>query len=156
MDYLWQFFLAFGGTACAAILFNVPRRALLVCGLLGSAGWFVNLALAQNGSPAVASNFIAALVVSLGAEACARRMRLPVSCFAAPGIIPLVPGVSAYHAMYAFVNEHFEHGTEYAIKTLLIAVAISAGLVLAGSLYRVRSSTRAQRVSTTIRLDPVA
>ncbi|HEY3998770.1 MAG TPA: threonine/serine exporter family protein, partial [Candidatus Xenobia bacterium] len=127
--------LCFLGATTAGVLFTVPRPGLLPCGLLGCVGWFTAEGFDKLGWAPAAGDFMAALVVSLGAEVCARRLKMPVLCFGAPGLIPLVPGMSAYGAMYALVNGHYEKGQQMALDTLLAAAAISAGLVLAGAMY---------------------
>ena len=41
MDYILQFLLALGASVGFGIMFNVPRRALLFCGIAGGFGWVV-------------------------------------------------------------------------------------------------------------------
>ncbi len=135
MNLLVQLVLSFVGATTAAVLFTVPRRSLLWCGALGSIAWFTALGLTQKGLAPAAADFVAAFVVAVGAEACARLQQTPVPCFAAPGVIPLVPGISAYRAMYALVNGQYPQGQSLAFQTFMMAAAIAAGLVLAGSIY---------------------
>jgi uncharacterized membrane protein YjjB (DUF3815 family) len=128
--------LCFVGASLTGILFSVPRRALLACGILGTLAWLVaELLMARKVSP-IAASFMAAFMVEVLAEVLARAMKLPAICFSIVGVIPLVPGVSAYNAMYAFVMDQHDAGTSYAMRALLVAAAISAGLVMAGSIFR--------------------
>ena len=50
---------SFVGTVAFAVLFNVPKRFYLCCGLTGTAGWMIYLALTSGYdlSPALASFF---------------------------------------------------------------------------------------------------
>lgn len=125
--------LCFIGSAAVALRFNVPPRALATCGILGVMGWLAQLHFAQQFT-AVASTFVAALLVALLAELMARVQRLPVGCFAVPGVIPLVPGFSAYNAMYGYVTDQLERANDALLQTILIAGAISAALAIAGSM----------------------
>lgn len=123
-------------TIAFAVLNQVPKKAILPSGLLGMVAWlFLNGAL-KNGANEIEANFLASLVVSLFSEAFARHYRMPVTVFAVPGIIVLVPGMDAYFAMRDFVTRHYLNGMSMATETVLIAGAISTGLVIAGVLMR--------------------
>lgn len=126
--------LCFVGSAAVAVNFNVPRRAVAACGLLANLAWYGQLSLVDHGMSLLASNFIAALSVALFAELLARVLRLPVTCIAVPAIIPLVPGFSAYNAMYGYVTQDYDKANLILLQTVLIAGAISAAFAMAGSI----------------------
>lgn len=145
MTLIAEILPCFLGSACSSVLVNVPRRAVLACGIMGNIAWFTSLLLLSLGVSALASNFLAALAVALIAELMARWMQVPVSCFWVPAILPLVPGVSAYRAMYAFVEDQYTVGSQMAVQAILTAGAISGGVMLAGSLFQlVRAGAGAQ------------
>ncbi len=125
--------MCFLGSAAVAVAFNVPPRALWVCGVLGNVAWSGELFLRTHGDSMLAANFSAALIVAMLAELAARVQRLPVTCFAVPGVIPLVPGFSLYKAMYGFVMNQIAIADTDLMDALLIAGAIAAALVIAGS-----------------------
>lgn len=123
-------------TIAFAILNQVPKKAIIPAGILGIVAWlFLNGAL-KNGANVIAANFMASLAVSLLSEVFARYYRMPVTVFAVPGIIVLVPGMDAYFAMRDFVTHQYMNGMSMATETVLIAGAISTGLVIAGVLMR--------------------
>ena len=123
-------------TIAFAILNQVPKKAIIPAGILGIVAWlFLNGAL-KNGANVIAANFMASLAVSLLSEVFARYYRMPVTVFAVPGIIVLVPGMDAYFAMRDFVTHRYMNGMSMATETVLIAGAISTGLVIAGVLMR--------------------
>lgn len=130
------------GAASTSLLFNVPRRTIIPCALLGTLAFFASLELSARGVSMLGANFLAALTVALFSEVFARLMRIPVTCLAVPGVIPLAPGVTLYRAMYAFVADRSDEGYTLAVTTVLIAAAISAGLVLAGSIFRLFDRNR--------------
>ncbi len=123
-------------TIAFAVLNQAPRRAILPSGVLGAVAWLLLNGAIKNGVDVIAANFFASLVVSLFSEAFARHYRMPVPVFAVPGIIVLVPGMDAYFAMKDFVTHHYLNGISMATETMLIAGAISTGLVIAGVLMR--------------------
>lgn len=127
------FAVCFIGSAAVALNFNVPLRAAPTCGCLGIVAWFGQIYLGDQIS-LLASNFIAAFVVALLSELMARVQRLPVTCLAVPGVIPLVPGFSAYNAMYGYVTEQYDKANSALLQTVLVAGAISAALATAGAL----------------------
>ncbi len=123
-------------TIAFAMLNQVPKRAIIPSGLLGIVAWlFLNGAL-KNGANVIAANFLSSLAVSLLSEVFARYYRMPVTVFAVPGIIVLVPGMDAYFAMRDFVTHQYMNGMSMATETVLIAGAISTGLVISGVLMR--------------------
>ena len=129
-------FLSMLATIAFAVLNQVPKKAILPAGILGIVAWlFLNGAL-NNGANVIAANFLASFAVSLLSEGFARYLRMPVTVFAVPGIIVLVPGMDAYFAMKDFVTHQYLNGMSMATETMLIAGAISTGLVIAGILMR--------------------
>lgn len=140
-----QMLLCTVASASTSILLNVPRRALTACGLMGTAAFFAAGWFGDHGASPLAANFLAALIVAVLAEITARLMRLPVSIFTVPGVIPLVPGVTAYKAMFAFVQDQYDAGNSLAISAVLLAAAISAGLVMGGSIFHIIDGQRKAR-----------
>lgn len=126
-------FMCFLGALTVAVSYNVPKRALLLCGLLGNVAWYTEIACSNLGLTDVASNFLGAFTVALLAEALARLQRLPVTCLAAPGVIPLVPGFKAYNALLLYVSGSYDQANEKLLEALLIAAAVSAALATASS-----------------------
>ncbi len=39
--YLMQIVGAFFATACFSVVFNVSKKNLIICGIIGSVGWFI-------------------------------------------------------------------------------------------------------------------
>ncbi len=120
--------LAFAATAGFAILFNVPRRSLLACGLTGLGGYLARqVALAAGLSPTAAA-FIGAACVGLLSEVFAYYFRLPATVFIVTGFIPLVPGVAAARAMFQFLSGNYGTGATYALDAARLTGAIAAGI----------------------------
>ena len=86
---------AFMGTVAFAMMFNVPKRYYLSCGMTGVVGWLVYKGVHLYASAAVAS-FLAALMVVLISRMLTVRMKCPITIFLVSGIIPLVPGAGVY------------------------------------------------------------
>ena len=126
---LWEFLAACLGTIAFALLFQVPKKYYLGCGLIGGCGWICYEALLPLTSAPMATFFANVVVVFL-ARLAAVQSRCPVTVFLISGIFPLVPGAGIYWtAFYVVVNE-LERAGERGFLTLKTAVAIVLGILL--------------------------
>ncbi|PWI58572.1 hypothetical protein BM613_02725 [Sulfoacidibacillus thermotolerans] len=123
-------------TVAFAVLYQIPRKAILPVGLLGIVAELFLIAASEEHVGLVAVSFAASLTISLLGEGFARTLRMPVTIFSVPGIIVLVPGMNAYQTMKDFVTHQFMQGIAMGTETALIAGAIASGLVMAGVLAR--------------------
>ncbi|MBY0121374.1 threonine/serine exporter family protein [Bacillus sp. S/N-304-OC-R1] len=121
---------SFFATAAFAILFNAPRRSLIKCGFVGMAGWFVYISLVKYDYDAVIASFIAAFIIAVISQIFAKMYKTPIIIFSISGIIPLVPGGSAYDAMRHFVENDYNTAIQLAAKAFMISGAIAVGLVI--------------------------
>ena len=95
---------SFFAAAAFAVLFNAPKKSLIKCGLVGMAGWFVYILLVDYHYDSVFASFIAAFIIAVISQIFAKVYKTPIIIFSISGIIPLVPGGSAYDAMRHFVE----------------------------------------------------
>ena len=130
-ELLQQGFWAFLATAGFVVLFNVPTRALPVCGFTGAMGLMWRNALLDTGAHSVAATFVGALIVGLLGYTQARFFHLPRLIFTVNGIVPMIPGVPAFETMVYFVRGDINAGVESAVVALLLIGAIAFGLVTA-------------------------
>jgi len=123
-------------TMAFAVLYQIPRKAIVPVGVLGGIGFLLQTAAMRYGMTEVVASFVASLCVCLLSEVLARKLRMPVTVFAVPGIVVLVPGIDAYMAMKAFVLNHELQGVALLSQTSLTAGALASGLVISGVLFR--------------------
>ena len=124
------------GTAGNAILFNVPRSALLWSALAGLMGWAVQVRVGLTGISPAAGALLGALTVSLTGEALARARRMPALVFVVPGILPLVPGTRAFQAMLALLRQQHTQAAIDGAQALVAAGGIAVGLLMGTALTR--------------------
>lgn len=129
--------LSFVSCIAYGMLFNVPIRTLWAGGLVGMLCWLVFKLMPMIGVQAAFATFIAAMFVSLFSQMLSIRLRVPSTNFSIAGIIPLVPGSTAYKSMFAFVNGDNIGGITLAVKTSMEAGAIASGLILGLSIFTV-------------------
>ena len=135
---LVSIFFSYIATTAFAVLFNAPKRTLLPVGLIGAVGWSVYLLMRDYLSySSPLSIFCGTVALSLMSELFARIYKQPVTIFAIPGIVPLVPGLPIYQGMYYMIMNAYSIGMEKLIKASMEAGAISLGILLVSGLFRI-------------------
>jgi len=117
----------FFATVAYVVLFNVPRRYYISCGLTGVVSWLVYLAASAHISSAAAS-FLATLVSVFLSRILAVRMKCPITIFLLAGIIPLVPGAGVYYTAYYLVTNQLALAAQTGIGAVKTAFAIVIGI----------------------------
>ncbi|MDZ4764002.1 MAG: threonine/serine exporter family protein [Chloroflexota bacterium] len=100
IDALWSCVAALG----FAVLFNVPRRMLLGCALVGAVGHAARFLVLHAGLPIEAATLFAAVLVGGLSAILSRIYQTPALIFGIVGAIPMVPGVFAYRAMIGLIR----------------------------------------------------
>src|SRR5689334_7404750 len=90
--FLLLLLMSFVATGGYAVLYQVPKRALVAVGLVGMGAFFTQEMVTHFGLSSIGSAFAGGLFVATASEWLARWMRMPVSVFVVGGIVPLVPG----------------------------------------------------------------
>ncbi|RDW20577.1 threonine/serine exporter family protein [Oceanobacillus chungangensis] len=129
MDITAQLVTSFIAAAGFGILFNAPKNALIQCGLIGMIGWILYYLLSANGLDVVPSTILAAMLVAILSYVCSKIYRMPIIIFHVSGIIPLVPGGSAYDAMRHFVINDYYTAVQLSSKVMLLSGGIAIGLM---------------------------
>ena len=81
-EFVFQVVSAFFGVIAVAITVQVPKKNLVLAGITGACGWFVELLLENT----LLSAFLAALVVAILAQIFARVSKTPVTVYLITGI----------------------------------------------------------------------
>jgi len=124
-----QLAMSFIATAAFGLIFNVPKKLLAHCGLVGMIGWFIYLLLVEYGLDSVPATFFAAFIVAVVSQLLARIYKTPMTIFSVSGIIPLVPGGMAYEAMRHVVINDYNMAIQLAAKAFMLSGAIAMGIV---------------------------
>lgn len=129
------------------------RRALALAGIAGATAWLVLTALQQVGlGPAVASA-AAALVVGVVGQGVGQRAGVPSIVTSVCGIIPLLPGLAIYRALFVLVNEPngLVEGVGGLIGAAMVGLGLAAGVSLGEFLAAPRRhAPRRRRVLTAV------
>ena len=117
------------GTIAFALLFGVPRKYFVSCGVIGTASWLVyrlTLPLSVDVSFAVFFGAAAAVLLS---RVMAVRKQCPATVFMITGVFPLVPGAQIYWAAYYLVTGQFSDAMDSGIGAVKVMVAIVLGII---------------------------
>lgn len=141
------FILAFIGSFCAGLVFNVRGYKLFYTGLSGVAGWIAYIWLLSFTGHSIMSIFAGAIAVGIYSESAARILKSPSTIFSIPGIFPIVPGIAAYEAIQLMaVNDLYKAGGKL-VEAIGGAGAIAFGILLVTAVFRFASKSKVSLIA---------
>lgn len=136
--------LAFLGSIAPAIAINIEKRLLFWAGLGGMLGILTALLINPSvDSFSISQIFAGSIVIGLYSELMAKLQKAPSTVFVIPGIFPLVPGITAYKTIQAFVNNEITEAALLGIDTVAKAFTIAFGIMLVTAVFRFIRKRRA-------------
>ncbi len=137
MNFVSDAFFAFASTFGFAVLFNIPRRYLVLASFCGMFGWLAYLFVFSITENAIIASFIGGITVGITGEFMARLKKQPATLFVVPGIIPLVPGYGLYYTMSEILQRDYTNAVSVGFEAALVAVSIASAIIIATALGRV-------------------
>jgi uncharacterized membrane protein YjjB (DUF3815 family) len=134
--------LAMIATLGFAVLFNAPRRVVLLCAIIGGVAFGVRQSLMELGVSQNLATLVSALVIGVIGELSARHYRVPALVFMVTGFVPLIPGALSYRTVLDVLNGNYSDGLVNGVRTGLLAGAIAGGIGTATALFRLRERPR--------------
>ena len=133
---MWvQIIASFIGTAAFAVLFGVPRRQYVLCGVAGVLGWILYMLLVRYaGFTAPAATVFATMLVVLSARFFSVWDRCPAIVFLLCGIFPLVPGAGVFWTSYYVVSDQLRLALDSGFMAVKVTIAIVLGIILISEL----------------------
>ncbi len=128
-----------------AMVFNVPKKALPYCALLGAIGHGSRMLMLHFGASVEWGTLVASILVGVIGIYWSRWLLAHPKVFTVAAVIPMFPGIYAYTAMIAVVKLSHQGYSEALMENLVtnflkasfIVGALSIGLSLPGLwLYR--------------------
>ncbi|MFI3209064.1 MAG: threonine/serine exporter family protein [Eubacteriales bacterium] len=120
-----------------AILLETPRKYIIYTALTGAIGGGSFLILLECGVNETASYFLSAFLITVCSNILAKMLKSPVTVYLIAGILPTVPGAGVYQVAYNMMVGNQELSVYYLLETLKFAGAISLGIFLAETIFRV-------------------
>lgn len=125
------------------MLFNVPVRVLIHCGVLGGLGYGFRSVLLQLGVPVEVATLLAASAVSFVGVWWSRRLWAHPKVFTVAAVIPMIPGVPLFTALIT-IQQIYHKGASQELLTqainsglraAFIIAALAVGLAMPGLIY---------------------
>lgn len=150
IDILRDAFLSFFVAIGFALLFETPRKALLIAGLLGGVGHCIRFVLLQLDYGLVASTLCGTVFIGLAGIYCAHRIHTPPVVFTLPACITMIPGLYAYRTMLGCIRI-YEEGMDNKGSSLLqdtaynfiltssLLFCLAIGICIAALVFRKKS-----------------
>ena len=136
LELILQVVSAFVGVVAVAVLFQVPKKYLMLAGVTGAAGWFLELVMEGVTENSMLSYFCAAFLVAILSQIFARVSKAPVTLYLVTGILPLVPGVGMYRTVYYLLQSNHGQTAYYLSYTLQIAGMIALAIFVVDSFFK--------------------
>lgn len=141
-DFFWSGIAALG----FAMLFNVPKRTLLSCVIIGATGNTIRSILLQLGVDIGLATLAGSVTVGFMGIYFSDRLFAPPPVFTIPGVIPMIPGTFAYKTMIGILKISTSAGqinqdlinqtTVNAVKTAIILIALAVGIAIPNLLFQ--------------------
>jgi len=124
------------------VLFNIPRKTILIVFLLGFVAGFVKFLLLDFNVNIILTTLVSASLVGILSSPLAHQIHHPPIVFSIPPIIPMLPGYYAYETVLSVVSFTFmEQGNPERIKLIdaifyngftmiFVLIAITVGVSL--------------------------
>ena len=130
-----QIIASFIGTAAFAVLFGVPRKYYVLCGVSGVLGWILYMVLARYaGFTPPAATVFATMLVVLSARYFSVLDKCPAIVFLLCGIFPLVPGAGVFWTSYYVVSDQLRLALGSGFMAVKVTIAIVLGIILISEL----------------------
>jgi len=138
-DYtlLPQAVFALLGTMALCLVFNIPRRFIIIPAVISASGWVLYEAFVFSGESRLIACFVGACAVAILAECAAIATREPFTLFVIPAIWPLVPGIGMYNTMLNLIESNYSIALFMGIEALFLAGSIASAILIVTSLFRV-------------------
>ena len=131
-----QLAAAFIGTFSFAILFGVPRKYYIACGLVGMLGWAVYLlAVRFTSAQAFLGTALGAALVALLSRYAAKALRCPSTVFLICGIFPLTPGAGVFWSAYYVAAGNVSTALSCGMNAVKITLAIVIVLIISANVF---------------------
>ena len=116
--------------ACFALASYATPRAVVVAGVAGGAGAIGYSLLVLTSAGPIAASAVAATVIGFSGGVISRRLRIPPLVIAVSGMVPLLPGLTTYRALFELAVERNYTGLSTLMVATSVALALAAGVVL--------------------------
>lgn len=131
--YSYQFIISFICAIGFALVFQTPRKPLLISCLNAGIGWVIYKYITNKTGSAYMATFVSAFVIALISEYCAKIFKYPAIIIIVPGVINLCPGEAIFNTMKYFIDNENNMVLLSLFKAMALAGSIAFGILLSTS-----------------------
>lgn len=158
VDILRDAFLSFFVGVGFALLFETPRKGLLIAGLLGGVGHAIRFTMLQLEFGLVSSTLVACIFIGLSGIYFAHKVHSPPVVFTLPACITMIPGLYAYKTMLGCIKIYEEGLSGVAPSSLLqdtiynliltssLLFCLAIGICIAALVFRKKSVKNLKKI----------
>lgn len=129
-----QFIASFIAVVSFSIGIEIPKKYIIIVGLVGAIGWLVYLETITFGGTELLAYFLSALIVTIFSMLLSKILKTLSTIFIIPGILPIVPGAAMYNMVYSLINGNSSKTGYYLLQALLITGGIALAIFIAQSI----------------------
>lgn len=156
-DILRDIFLSFFVGLGFALLFETPKKAVWIAGLLGGLGHAIRFVLLKSDFGLVSSTLCGTVFIGIAGIYCAHKIHTPPVVFTLPACITMIPGLYAYRTMLDCIKI-YEEGTEASTGILLqetvynfiltssLLFCLAIGICIAALIFRKKSVKKLKKI----------
>ncbi len=130
-----QMLTTFGGCIGYMGVFHSRNRYGLISATIAVVGWAFVIILQQTSQNELIGYLVASVFITLLAEIMSKVLRTPTTMFLSISLLPLFPGKALYVTMQYALSGMWVDCFHEALKTLLYAVAIAAGILIVTTIW---------------------
>ncbi len=127
----------FAGACAFAVVFNAPRRTVLVSGIISLIEYFLYSVFLYFDMPYLFCFFASMLIASFLCEFAAMALKAPSTVFSCIAVLILVPGIDIYRTVSMFVFGEYSAGAQTGIRALLSVGAMAMAVALSALIMRI-------------------
>lgn len=136
-SYFLKLLACFAGACAFAVIFNAPRRTVLISGVISLIEYFLYSTFLYIDMPYLFCFFTATLIASFLCEFAAMAFKAPSTVFSCIAVLILVPGVDIYRTVSMLVFGNYTLGAQTGVRALLSIGAMAMAVALSALVMRI-------------------
>lgn len=133
-----HFIAAFVAVISFSINLEIPKKYIIIVGIVGALGWIAYIICDYFKIPNVLAYFISALVVAILSMILSKTLNAVSTIFLIPGILPIVPGLAMYKMVYFLINNNLQESAYQLLQAILITAGIALAIFITESIKGIK------------------
>lgn len=131
-----QIVMAFLGSLCFTMFFNVHGKRIFINAFGGMIGWAFYLVVYKTTGSIFQGYFYTAILITFACEVLARVLKAPTTMMIVPMLFPEIPGGDLYRTVFNLFQGNMEEFVSYGTTLAIEIAALNLGIVLVTTLVK--------------------